>query len=200
MLTIGLTGGIASGKTTVSDLFAQKGIAIIDADIIAHELTRKGEQALAEIAAHWNDILFDNGELNRPLLRQRIFSSTQERLWLEGLLHHRILQRMQDQIAALPSAPYCIASIPLLVEVKAHSFIDRILVVDTSPEHQLARLTQRDHIDPAQAQAMLKAQASRDERLAMADDVITNNGTLKELEEQVDRMHEKYLRLASSSE
>lgn len=196
MLTIGLTGGIASGKSTVSDLFALKGITVIDADIIARELTRAGQPAVTDIAARWNDILLDNGELNRPLLRERIFNNKEARLWLEAYLHPRILQRMQDLIAVLPPAPYCIASIPLLVEVKAHSFIDRILVVDTSREHQLLRLTQRDHINLTQAEAMLQAQVSREERLAVADDVIRNDGTLGYLEEQVNRLHKQYLSIS----
>jgi len=193
MKVIGLTGGIGSGKSTVAKLFADLGVPIIDADLIARELTQPQTFALDQISYHFgSSILKSDGTLNRPQLRQLIFSDPQKRLWLEKLLHPLIQQEIKRQIDKL-NAPYCILVIPLLVESGAYSFINRILVVDTSEENQIQRLQERDQMTPSEVKAIMQTQATRDTRLAQAHDVIHNHGDQKELSQQVQKLHELYL-------
>lgn len=197
---VALTGGIASGKTAVSDRFAALGVPIIDTDLIAHAVVKPGQPALREIVtAFGQDILQPDGTLNRRLLREAIFSDPAARLKLESILHPAIRAQVQQDIAAV-EAPYCIVVIPLFTEssAKANSYdwVDRVLVVDTTEETQVRRVMQRDDVSREQAQAALAAQASRQSRLALADDVIENNGAAAELDAKVKRLHELYLRLA----
>jgi len=193
MLIIGLTGGIGSGKTTVANLFAERGAPIIDADIIAREVTTPDKPAFQTIVKHFGpEIMQDNGTLNRTKLRQIIFKDTKERLWLEQCLHPLIRDEMSRQISHL-SAPYCIAVIPLLLEVEFFSFINRILVVDTSESEQVKRTLLRDNLSKTDVEDILHNQASRAYRLAKAHDVITNDGVIDDLIPQVDRLHEKYM-------
>lgn len=195
MLVIGLTGGIGSGKTTVANLFADLGVPIIDADVIAREVTQIGQPALESIAQHFGEnILAGDGSLNRSKLRELIFKQPQEKKWLENLLHPLIRQHIETQIAAL-KAPYCIAVIPLLFEGKGYTFIDRILVVDTPSHLQIERTVKRDNTSISAVQSIINSQIKQDIRLAKADDVIKNEGGLAELREKVRILNSHYLAL-----
>lgn len=199
-LRIGLTGGIASGKSAVADLFAAKGVPVIDTDVIAREVVEPGKPALAEIAREFGpDVLAPGGGLDRRKLRDLVFRDDKRRKTLERILHPRI-RDVAEQRAAAAGGAYQVIVVPLLAESPPESPIrstmDRILVVDCSEETQLARLTRRDAESEAQARRMIEAQASRQERLAIADDVIDNDGSLDETARQVDALHRTYLALA----
>jgi dephospho-CoA kinase len=196
MLVVALTGGIGSGKSAVAKLFAELGTPIIDADIVAREVTAKDQPAYIRIIKHFgNEILLPDGNLDRARLRQLIFNKQEERLWLERLLHPQIREQMQTQIAAL-KAPYCIAVIPLLLEVEFYSFINRILVVDTPEDEQIKRVMQRDKAERPAVEAILHSQASREARKKRAHDVIINDGSMEDLLPQVKKLHEMYMKLA----
>lgn len=192
MLVVGLTGGIGSGKSTVAQLFAEQGVPIIDADKIAREITQPNTPAFTKIVKHFGqDIVLANGTLDRAKLRAIIFSDTKQRLWLEQLLHPLIREEMKQQIDKL-SAPYCIAVIPLLLEVEFYSFINRILVVD-APEHaQINRVMTRDNASQQEVEAILKNQAKRYDRNVHAQDIILNDGKVADLLPQIEKLHEKY--------
>lgn len=198
MLVIGLTGGIGTGKTTVSDLFAELGVPVIDADLIARELTKPGQPAFLEITKHFPDIVLPNGKLNRKKLRTIIFNDPKERSWLEGLLHPVIEQKIYQRISAI-FHPYCIVVVPLLLEVDSYPFIDRILVIDSPPDLQIKRVLDRDNAAIKTTKAIIDAQIEREQRLAQADDIIDNSGSLDELEQSVKNMHQFYWDLATSS-
>ncbi len=190
---VALTGGIASGKTTVANLFAALGVAIVDTDLLAREVVEKGTPLLAEIAAHFGkDILAPDGALNRRALRERVFADSAERRWLEERTHPAIRVLTDRRCDAAPG-PYSIVAIPLLVETRGESRFDRVLVVDCEPELQLARLMARDGITREAASKMLAAQVSRDQRLAVADDVIRNDGDIAALRDQVAALHRQYV-------
>lgn len=196
-LKIGLTGGIATGKTTVSDEFAKLGVPIFDADVLAHALVAPGQPLLTSILQSLgSDFLQADGHLNRAKLRQRVFADAEQRRRLEALLHPPIRHLMQAQ-AAHCECSYCILSIPLLLETQQMDLVDRILVVDCSPAKQRQRLQERNHFTDEEIQLILAAQAQREERLAIADDVIDNNGNLEELRQQVHTLHQKYLSISS---
>ena len=196
MFVVGLTGGIGAGKTTVAELFKEKNIPIIDADQVAKEITDNDENIIKRIKKHFGEtILLPNGALNRSLLRKLIFQDSQQRLWLENLLHPLIKKRMEAALKVI-DAPYCIAVIPLLFEVEFYSFIHRTLVVDTPQSKQVERVIKRDQLKREEVEAILKSQASRKNRLIRAHDVITNTKDLAYLQKQVDELHEKYLRLS----
>lgn len=193
MLRIALTGGIGSGKSTVAELFARRGIAIIDADKIAYHLTDTNSAILHELRQQFGDaILFNTGKLDRAQLRRIVFQNYEHKQWLEQLLHPQILQIMQQQIAAV-IAPYCIAMIPLLTETK-HSidFIDRVCVVDCPEELQIERASKRDQLTSEQIKRIMAHQSSRQQRQAIADDVIINDGSIAELDKQVEVLHQLY--------
>lgn len=197
MLKIGLTGGIASGKSAASDCFAARGIPVIDADLVAREVVVPGETALEEIEATFGSAVINpDGSLNRTVMRSLIFADPDKRSQLEAILHPRIKEAMLARLAAL-SAPYCILAIPLLIEANQVELVDRILVVDAPTELQIERLMNRDSVTREQAEAMLAAQIDRTARLAEADDVIVNDGSLAELDEAVEQIHQKYLALAA---
>jgi dephospho-CoA kinase len=197
-LVIGLTGGIGSGKTAVSDLFQQKKIDIIDADVIAREVVEPGQPALKAIADHFGkDILLQNGALDRPKMREIAFANNENKEWLNALLHPLIRARMQSQTASAKS-PYCILSVPLLVENKMSSMVSRVLVVDIVQSLQIQRASKRDQQTSQQLAKIVAAQASREERLAVADDVIDNSGDLPKLKKQVDALHISYVELANN--
>ena len=199
MLLIGLTGGIGSGKTAVSDRFAALGVPIIDTDQLSRELVAPGEPALGEIRADFGpEILTDTGELDRPALRRRVFADPAARRRLEAILHPRIRKAMLARARNL-NAPYVILVIPLLLETGQQDLVDRILVVDTSPEAQRARVRQRDGLEDDQIDQMLAAQIDRNTRLAAADDLIRNDADLHTLDHAVARLHAKYLALSASS-
>lgn len=195
MLVIGLTGGIGSGKSTVAKLFSERGIPIIDADIVAREVTQPNKPAFKEIALHFGDEILHNGSLDRGKLRKIIFENAKQRRWLEELLHPIIRKEMEQEIKSF-NTPYCIAVIPLLLEVEFYFFINRILVVDTSPELQIKRIMSRDKTSKSEVETILKTQATREARIAKAHDLIINDGKLEDLAQQVAKLHEKYLELA----
>ena len=198
-LVVGLTGGIASGKTTVSDLFAEHGVTVIDADVIARQVVEPGTDGLSRLAQlAGEDILNSDGELDRARLRDKIFADKALRASVESLLHPLIRERMNEQVHEV-NAEYCIMAIPLLVESGRHTHMDRVLVVDVPETVQRERLMARDGSTPEQVEAILLAQASRQERLAIADDVIDNSGSLAELEQAVSALHRRYLKMARRS-
>ncbi len=190
-LKIGLTGGIATGKSTVSKQFAKLGVPIIDADEIAHALVEPGEPALKLIIqTYGSEMCQSDGRLNRAKLRDKIFADEQERKRLEAILHPRIRQVIQEQVAQVQE-PICLLSIPLLLETQHKYKVDRILVVDCSPNLQRKRLLTRD-ISLVQIEQILKAQTNRTARLAKADDVIYNDSDFDNLQQQINALYQKY--------
>ncbi len=196
MLRVGLTGGIGSGKSTASGLFAQHGVPVIDADAIAREVVAPGRPALAAIRQTFGAAAIGaDGMLDRAWLRARVFAEPGERQRLEELLHPLIREAIRDRVRRL-TAPYCIIAIPLLVEKGWRSEVDRVLVIDAPVEQQIARTASRDQMHTEDVMRILAAQASREERLAAADDVLCNEGDLNALRERVTLLHQRYLRLA----
>lgn len=197
---IGLTGGIAAGKSEVSRRFEVLGITVADADLAARAVVAPGSEGLARIAAHFGtDILLADGQLDRAALRARIFDSAQDRQALEAITHPAIRQQLR-QACEQAEGPYAIAAIPLLTEAggrQQYPWLDRILVVDVPVAVQHARLMQRDGIDTALADRMIAAQASREARLALADDVVVNDGHPDHLQAHVERLDRAYRELAA---
>lgn len=195
---IGLTGGIGCGKTTVSNLFTKLftnvGVEVIDADEISKALVQPGCSALKKIKAHFgSQLLTPNGELDRSLLREIIFSDDTEKLWLENLLHPLIRAEITARISTSP-APYLILSAPLLLESEHYNFVNRILVVDIPPALQLQRALHRDGTTQDEIKKIMSAQMSREDRLARADDVIMNDQDVEYLQQQVKKLHDNYYR------
>jgi dephospho-CoA kinase len=198
-LHIGLTGGIASGKTTVAERFVELGVPVIDADDVARAVVAPGEPGLAEVTrAFGSGVLTADGQLDRRALRNLVFSNPAQRKVLEGILHPRIQGEMARRAAAV-TAPYVIMVIPLLVEGGKLDRFDRILVIDVDEELQIQRVMARDSSTREQAHAILAAQATRAARLAAADDVLKNTGPVSDLRQAVDALHERYLRLAAAA-
>lgn len=198
---IGLTGGIASGKSALEKAFAAHGIAVADADLIAREVVEPGQPALDAVAARFGrDVLQANGRLDRAALRVRVFHDEAERRALEAILHPAIRTRLQA-ICRAADSPYAIAMIPLLTEGggrAAYPWLDRILVIDAPAALQKARLMQRDGIDAPLAEKMMAAQATREARLALADDIVVNDGDLARLQHAAEELHARYLALATA--
>lgn len=198
---IGLTGGVASGKGEVARRLRAHGVLVADADVAAREAVAAGSAGLAEVvAAFGSDVLDATGALDRAAMRRRVFADAAARRTLEAIVHPRVRAALQAACAAAPG-PYAVAEIPLLAEGggrAAYPWLDRILVVDVPPAVQLARLVQRDGIDAALAGRMLAAQASREQRLAIADDVIVNAGPLASLDTQVAALDRQYRALATA--
>lgn len=196
MLRIGLTGGIASGKSAVATLFAALGVPIIDTDEIAREIVSPGSAVLDRIAARFGSGLVNgDGALDRAALRTLVFADPARRRELEAITHPAILERMRARSAAA-AGPYQILAIPLLTEKGLRGEVDRVLVVDCDEETQVRRLQARDGTPPGEARAMLSAQASRAERRAIADDVIVNDGDLHALRDQVEKLHARYVAIS----
>ncbi|HEY8518453.1 MAG TPA: dephospho-CoA kinase [Gammaproteobacteria bacterium] len=196
MLTVGLTGGVASGKSAVTGMFAKRGVPIVDTDLIAREVVAPGEPGLTAVReAFGEEVLTATGELDRRKLREIVFADEAQRRRLEGILHPLIRARTLERLRSL-EAPYAIVAVPLLVETGFGKLVDRVLVVDCPEEVQLARLMARDSLTREQATAMIRAQTDRATRLAAADDVIDNGGDLVVTERQVEQLHRKYLELA----
>ncbi len=197
---IGLTGGIAAGKSEVSRRFEALGITVADADLAARAVVAPGSEGLARIAAHFGkDILLADGQLDRAALRARIFASAPERQALEAITHPAIRQLLRETCEQA-EGPYAIAAIPLLTEAggrQQYPWLDRILVVDVPVAVQHARLMQRDGIETALADRMIAAQASREARLALADDVVVNDGHPDHLQAHVERLDRAYRELAA---
>lgn len=196
-LTIGLTGGIASGKSTVAHEFKRLGAEVIDADDVARDVVAPGEPALDEIVELFgSEVLNENGELDRAALRERVFNDEQARRQLESIIHPRVRKRLEET-KNRSKAPYVILVVPLLAEGSLGRMMDRILVVDVPEEVQIDRLVERDGIDRRLAERMLKAQARREQRLAIADDVFLNTGGLDTISEVVQRLHNAYLKMSA---
>ncbi len=215
MFVVGLTGGIGAGKSTVAELFRALGVPVLDTDVIARELVQKGKPALTRLVALFGrEILDDNGALNRARLRALVFGDAAvapgvvppatlahpcaaRRKQLEALLHPLIHEEMQVRLAQLKT-PYCIVCIPLLVETGWTASVQRVLVVDAPDELRRQRVVSRDGLSAAEFNAILAAQASRDERLAAADDVIVNDGGRDMLKQRVGELHRHYSQLAAA--
>ena len=198
MFSVGLTGGIASGKTTISNLFAELGVPIIDTDVISRNLLTPGEQAYHQVSTHFgSEILQEDGEINRSALRKIIFSNPPQKIWLETILHPLVFQRSHDQIIENSEATYVLVVVPLLFETNFQSLVDRILVVDCPSDQQVERLMKRDDIDETLAHSMLEQQLSNTERLQSAHDVINNREDAVDLASQVARLHRSYTILAA---
>ena len=201
MLRIGLTGGIASGKSAVSDCFASLGVPVIDTDLISRELVQPGTEGLQQIIENFGDgVLDETGKLDRARLRAIVFASDDKRQLLENILHPAIRDRVEELVAEIIQAPYVIIVIPLLLETRYPIPVDRVLVIDTDEELQLERLEQRDNLNREQARAMLRAQTTRQQRLKNADDIIRNNGSIEELHAQLRTLHHDYLVMADKAE
>ncbi len=195
---VGLTGGIACGKSTVANLFAALGASIVDTDVLAREVVAPGSPLLPRISGHFGDqVLQKDGSLDRARLRELVFANPAERQWLESLTHPAI-REFTDARCESATGRYVIVAIPLLVETQGAKRFDRVLVVDCDPALQLARVQARDGSTSREAAQILAAQASREQRLAVADDVILNNGDIAALRDQVEKLHRQYSAAASS--
>lgn len=196
-LVIGIAGGIGSGKTAVSDRFRRLGIEIADADVASRRVVEPGQPALNTIADRFGtDVLLGDGNLNRAVLRERVFNDASERRWLESLLHPLINQWIRNTLEAAQS-PYAVLVNPLMRQRDRRA--DRILVVDVPEEIQIERAMARDGVSESQVRAILASQLDRRSRLKLADDVLTNDGSLEDLHRAVDRLHERYLALATKA-
>ncbi|MCZ6709037.1 MAG: dephospho-CoA kinase [Gammaproteobacteria bacterium] len=194
---LGITGGIGSGKTAVSDRFQALGITVVDADVASRVVVEPGRPALTAIAEHFGDeAINDDGTLNRAELRKRVFADPEERKWLERLTHPLINQYLLEELANAES-PYAILVSPLLAETGQSRFCQHIVVVDVPVELQVERTIRRDDNDQAQVRAIIAAQASREQRLKLADDVIVNDQGFEHIDAEVRRLHQSYLELAT---
>ena len=194
--TVILTGGIAAGKSAVADRFARLGVQVIDTDLLARQAVRPGEPALEEIVATFGpDVLDRQGRLERTAMRERVFADDNERQRLEAILHP-VIERMARQHLDQGDSDYAMLVVPLYVETATFRWADRVLVVDVPEAIQVSRLMRRDGIDERQARAMLRAQATREQRLAVADDIIDNTGAEADLDQAVERLHQQYLDFA----
>ena len=200
MLAVGLTGGIGSGKSTVAELFAERGVPVIDTDVIARELTTPDNEALMAIKDAFGDaVMREDGSLDRAQLRRRVFADSAARRTLEAILHPRIRQAVVQALAGV-HAPYALIVVPLLVETGAYAeILDRVLVVDCPEDMQIARVMARNDLTRAEVEAILAAQAGRAVRLAAADDVIDNAGSSEKLRDRVHALHAQYMTQAAAA-
>lgn len=203
MLVVGLSGGIASGKSTISELFEAHGVPVVDADVSARAVVQPGSEALDLIRQEISeDCFLPDGNLDRPTLRKLIFANPEAKQRLEQILHPRIRAHSQQCLASFAAQghAYCLHAIPLLVESGQQSHMGRILIVDCDEETQISRVMARDGSDRALAEKILSHQASRAQRLAIADDIIENhqNTSMDSLKQQVNALHQKYLTIAQS--
>ncbi len=196
MFSVGLTGGIASGKTTISDLFAELGVPIIDTDVISRQLLEPGELAFDQVCAHFGDEILDNNNIDRAQLRKIVFTDTRQKHWLETMLHPLIYKRSHEAILGYSRAKYVLVVVSLLFETNFQPLVDRILVVDCPAHKQIDRLLKREQIDEPLARRMLAQQLSNTQRLAKAHDIIDNSEDDKDLKSQVANLHQTYLTLS----
>ena len=193
---VGLTGGIGSGKTTVSDMFQELGVPVFDADVVAHQITRNDHPVLARVRQHFGaDAIDKEGNMDRTYIRNLVFNDEAKKRQLEEILHPAIRAQMDEAIADC-KASYCILSIPLLLETQQRDRVDRLLVVDAPDERRMEWIRQRSGLSDNEILAIMANQVSRNERLCAADDVIENNGSREDLKPVVLKLHEKYLALA----
>jgi len=194
---VGLTGGIGSGKSAATALFTKHNIDIIDADEVARDVVEVGSEGLQAITEHFgSDIIHADGSLNRALLREKVFSNSDEKVWLNNLLHPLIRKRMIALINE-SKGPYCILSVPLLVENNLTTMCNHVVVVDCPEAMQLSRAMQRDGSSEQTIKSIMASQASRETRLNAADDVLDNGNSLQHLAQQVDKLHNKLLSLST---
>ena len=197
-LVIGITGGIGSGKSAVTERFQRRGITVVDADLAARVVVEPGGSALPAIAEHFGaGVILADGTLDRQALRQRVFADNAERLWLERLTHPLIAQELRRQLAAARS-PYTILSSPLLLEGQQKELVDCVVVVDIPEAMQVLRASARDANSEDQIRRIMAAQLPREQRLELADIVIDNSGSLAQLDEQVDELHREFLQRAET--
>jgi dephospho-CoA kinase len=195
---VALTGGIGSGKTTVANAFARKGIDIIDADIISREIVEPGQPALAALSEKFGPhILLPDGALNRKALREIIFNDTEKKQWVNALLHPLVHARTQ-YLLNLATSPYVLWVVPLLIENGLQTQANRVLVIDVNRDVQRIRTMQRDGVSAEQAENIINAQVPREQRLSYADDIIDNNGAADTIEPRVALLHNSYLKLAAA--
>jgi dephospho-CoA kinase len=197
VLKVGLTGGIGCGKSTVTAIFKQLNVPVLDADEIARQVVAVGQPALLLIQlAFGSDSLNDDSSLNRDFIRELVFTDPEQKKKLEAIIHPLVYQTIQADIAML-TTPYCILSIPLLFEVNRADFVDRVLVIDCPVATQIERVQKRDNLSPERVQSIIDSQVSRAFRLAHAQDVIDNTQSNAELAQQVEKLHNLYLSLSS---
>lgn len=195
-LRIGLTGGIGSGKSTVADMFARRGVPVIDADEISRELASPGTSAYREIVASFGqDVVAPDGRLDRARLRALVFDDSEARKRLEGILHPRVRAEIARRVQDL-QGPYCVIVIPLLIEAGQQELVDRVLVVDAAEDLQVERVRARSRLSEAQTRKIIEAQLPREARIGRADDVLVNDTDLQALEAKVELLHRRYLALA----
>lgn len=198
MLIVGLTGGVSSGKSLAANFFAELGVPIVDTDLLAREVVIPNTPGYNAILQHYGDAILNSDKtIDRKKLKEIVFHNANERLWLENTIHPLIRELTKKRVDEI-SAPYCIVVIPLLVEKWPHPLINRVLVVDIKPELQLKRLIERDGCTTEIAQQIINSQATREQRLALADDVIENNHDIASLKAQVQNLNEHYLTLVQS--
>ena len=198
VFVVGLTGGIGSGKSAATAIFEKHGIDIVDADEVARDVVKVGSEGLRKITEHFGEaILLEDGSLNRAALREKVFAAEKEKQWLNSLLHPLIRSRMQQLISKSVS-PYCILSVPLLVENRLTEMCNHVVVVDCPEALQLERALQRDGSTEQTIKSIMASQASREERVRAANDVLDNSTTLDALEHQVSALHDKLLTLCSA--
>ena len=198
MLRVGLTGGIASGKSTISALFAELGVPVVDTDIISHQLMQPGQEAYLKTLQHFGSHILDpeHQTINRALLRQLVFSQAEQKDWLENMLHPLIRAQTLHQInQAAGSAPYVLVVVPLMFETGFNRLLDHIIAIDCPPSCQLDRLTQRDHINDELARKMLRAQLNNEQRLQQADSIIKNVDN-KSRSQDVLKLHQRLMQIA----
>ena len=192
-LIVGITGGIGSGKSAVTNRLEALGICVVDADVVARKVVEPGQPALAAIASHFGaSVIQEDGSLNRAALRKIVFENPQERQWLEGITHPAIREEIHAQLQAATS-PYVVLSSPLLLEAKQNTFADVTVVVDVSEQTQLNRTMARDANSAELVQQIMAAQMTREERLKQADIVIDNSTSLEDLHQRVDGLHTELL-------
>ncbi len=196
---VALTGGIGSGKSRVAALFAERGVPVLDTDVLARELVEPGQPALAAIVERFGEAVLDaDGRLDRRRLRERVFADESARRDLEAILHPRIRETVRQRIRTL-DAPYCLVVVPLLVETGGYDWVDRVLLVDAPATVRERRVIERDAVDAGQVRRIMAAQATDEARRARADDRIDNTGDLSALEERVNDLHDRYRALAASA-
>lgn len=195
-LVVGLTGGIGSGKSAVCREFERHSVPIVDADIAARQVVEPGSVGFAAVVKSFGEGILSSGSIDRGKLRQVIFADDAKRATLEAILHPKIRERIDSQLTELDS-PYCILCVPLLVEKGGYQNVDRILLVDCPTEIQIRRVMDRDDLTRGQVEAIMRSQATRDERLRVADDIIENSEAIEALGTQVQELHTKYMAIAA---
>lgn len=194
VLKVGLTGGIGCGKSTAVNIFRALGAGIVDADQISKDLVKLGSPVLMEIAKIFgSEIILVDGELNRPMLKELVFTDSKALDKLEAIIHPNVRKEIDRQVSVLSSAPYVIVDIPLLVEKQYQEMFERIIVVDCLPEQQIKRVEERDSIDRATLEAIMEKQAGRDSRLKAATDILDNTCSASLLKEQVKSLHNNFI-------